>query len=97
MRSAFDCSGTVTDTATENLISDVEDDKHVENQDSLDSADASAPSRADQLIEEIHKQGLSDLVDMLRFLQKELVQRHDLDMTSESELRGNEPHLHRQT
>ena len=44
-------------------------------------------SEADQLIEEIHKQGLSDSVEILRFLQKKLVQGRDLDVTSESELK----------
>ena len=44
-------------------------------------------SEADQLVEEIHKQGLSDPVEILRFLQKKLVQGRDLDVTSESELK----------
>lgn len=72
------------------MISDVGDNQHVVNQDLLDSADARAPLKADQLIEEIHKQGLSDPLEMLRFLQKELVQGRDLDVTSESELKEGE-------
>ena len=44
-------------------------------------------SEADQLVEEIHKQGLNDPVEILRFLQKKLVQGRDLDVTSESELK----------
>ena len=36
--------------------------QHDVNQDLLDSADAKAPSKADQLVEEIHMQGLSDPV-----------------------------------
>ena len=38
----------------------------------------------------VHKQGLSDPIEMLRFLQKELVQGRDLDVTSESELKEGE-------
>lgn len=36
-------------------------------------------------LEELRKQGLSDPKEILRFLQKELVQGSDLDVTSESE------------
>ena len=47
-------------------------------------------------LEELRKQGLSDPKEILRFLQKELVQGSDLDVTSESE-GETELYLHRQT
>lgn len=87
MKSAFDCS---VSTPPENLISDVEDNQHVENQDLLDRTDARAPSKADQLIEEIRKQDLSDPVKILRFFQKEFVKGRDLDVTRKSELKEGE-------
>lgn len=43
----------------------------------MDNAVARAPSKADQPIEEIHKQGLGNPVEILPFL----------DVTSESELK----------
>ena len=55
LKSAFDCSVSATNAPLENLISDVEDNQHVVNQDLLDNADVRARSKADQLIEEIHK------------------------------------------
>ena len=55
LNSAFDCSVSATNAPLESLISDVEDNQHVVNQDLLDNADVRAPSKADQLIEEIHK------------------------------------------
>lgn len=41
-------------------------------------------------MEEIIKKGMSDIVEILRFLQKELWQRPHLDVTSESELMQGE-------
>ena len=90
LKSTFDSACSATDAAAENQIPDVKDNQHVENQDLLESADVSPPSKTDQLIEEIYKQGMSDPVEILRFLQKELLQGRDLDVTSESELMEGE-------
>ena len=88
LKSTFDSACSATVAASENQIPVVEDNHHVENQDLLESA--SPPSKTDQLIEEIHKKGMSDPVEILRFLQKELLQGRDLDVTSESELMEGE-------
>ena len=94
MKSTFDSECSATDGETENQITNVEDNQHVENQDLLESADVSLPSKTDQLITEIHKQGMSDPVKILHFLQKELLQGllqgRDLDVTTESELMEGE-------
>lgn len=58
LNSAFDCSVSTNNAPPKNLVSDVRDNQHVVNQDLLNSTDARAPSKADQLTEEIHKQGL---------------------------------------
>ena len=86
LKSTFDSTCSATDAATENQIPDFEGNQHVENQDLLEGADVSPASKTDQLIEEIYKQGMSDPVEILRFLQKELLQGRDLDVTSEYEL-----------
>ena len=62
LKSTFDSACSATDAAAENQIPDVKDNQHVENQDLLESADVSPPSKTDQLIEEIYKQGMSDPV-----------------------------------
>lgn len=43
-------------------------------------------AKPQQLMKEIHSHGPSDPVDILRLLRKKLVQRSDLDVTSESEV-----------
>ena len=45
---------------------------------------------AKQLVSEIHNQGLSDPVEILRFLQEKLIQGRDLDVTSQSEIQEGE-------
>jgi len=83
-------SGMGQDGGAEIQISAMPGNQEEENQGSMEvsNGDVSAapvPS-ADQLIKEIHTQGLSDPVEILRFLQKKMVQGRDLDVTSESEL-----------
>ena len=90
LKSTFDSTCSATDAAAENEIADVEDNHHVENQDLLESGDVSPPSKTDELIAEIHKQGMIDPVEILRFLQKELLQGRNLDVTSEYELMEGE-------
>ena len=51
LKSTFDSACSATDAAADNQNSDVEDNQHVENQDLLESADVSPPSKTDQVIE----------------------------------------------
>ena len=50
----------------------------------------SITDKSDQLVNELHKQGLSDPVEILRFLQKEVIKGRALDVTSEFEAKEGE-------
>ena len=50
----------------------------------------SITDKSDQLVNELHKQGLSDPVEILRFLQKEVIKGRALDVTSEFEAEEGE-------